>query len=69
MSNDVWTFLSRGDVVFWGAIVLLSLGPTLGMFWKSTREREAELQAIQNLADRGYSAEEIERLIRKPEDQ
>lgn len=57
-------YLSQSHVVFWGAIVLLAVLPTGIVTWMSMRTREAELETIRNLAERGYSAEEIERLVR-----
>lgn len=50
--------------IMWSAIVLLVIGPTFLVSRARTKRRLRELETIDNLAKQGFSAEEIQKVIK-----
>jgi hypothetical protein len=59
----MYEILSNGNVVFWGAITLIVIVPTLAYVWSSVRQAEIEASLKRDMIARGMSAEEIQRVL------
>lgn len=46
-------------LIFWGAIVLICVVPTLAHYWAKVRQTEVEASLKREMIERGMSAEEI----------
>lgn len=53
-----------GTVVFWGAITLMVIVPSLAYYWQQIKKTELDAGLKQSMIDRGMSADEIERVLR-----
>ena len=58
-------YLTQPYVIFWVAIFSVPVVGAIATAWTKVRVREEELRTISHLAEKGYSAEEIERLVRR----
>lgn len=56
-------FLTNPGVIFWGAIVLLSVVPTITYYWHKTRKAEMDADLKMRMLDMGMSASDIERVL------
>ena len=55
--------LSNNGFVFWGAITLICVVPSLCHYWYKARRHELDVQLKHALAERGMSADEIVRVL------
>jgi len=55
--------LSNGHFVFWTAITIMVVGPTLIYCWSSVRRAEMEANLKRDMIARGMSADEIQRVL------
>jgi hypothetical protein len=60
----VENILSNGAFVFWGAIVLICVVPTIVHYWWKIRQAELDAALKQDMLNRGMSAEEIQMVLR-----
>jgi hypothetical protein len=56
--------LSNHDLIFWGAIALICIVPSLGHYWWKIRRAELDAALKQDMLNRGMSAEEIQKVLR-----
>ena len=49
-------FLSNPMTIFWGAIVLISVVPTLTYYWHKTRKAEMDADLKMRMLEMGMSA-------------
>jgi len=49
--------------IFWGAIVLISIVPTITYYWHKTRKAEMDADLKMKMLEMGMSASEIERVL------
>ena len=61
-------YLTKPYVIFWVAIFSVPVVGAVATAWTKVRVREEELRAIAHLAEKGYSADEIERLVGRKDD-
>ena len=54
---------TNSSFIFWSAIVLMSVVPTIAHFWWKIRQAEIEATLKRDMLDRGLSVEEIERIL------
>jgi len=57
------SFLSNPMTIFWGAIVLISIVPTITYYWHKTRKAEMDADLKMKMLEMGMSASEIERVL------
>lgn len=57
-------FLSNPMTIFWGAIVIISVVPTLTVFWHKTRKAEMDADLKMRMLEMGMSAADIERVLK-----
>lgn len=57
-------FLSNPMTVFWGAIVIISVVPTLTYYWHKTRKAEMDADLKMRMLEMGMSATDIERILK-----
>ena len=57
-------FLSNPMTIFWGAIVIISVVPTLAVFWHKTRKAEMDADLKMRMLEMGMSATDIERVLK-----
>jgi hypothetical protein len=55
--------INNGHFVFWSAIVLMAVVPSLAYFWASIRKAEIEANLKRDMIARGMSAEDIQRVL------
>jgi hypothetical protein len=58
------SLLQNSTLIFWGAITLIVLVPTLAYCWAAVRKADAEAALKHEMIQRGMSAEEIERVLK-----
>ncbi|MBX3439680.1 MAG: hypothetical protein KF861_19480 [Planctomycetaceae bacterium] len=63
MSTSLLEVLTNGRVVFWGAITLMCIVPSICHYWYRIRRSELEVNLKQSMIDRGFSPEEIVRVL------
>jgi hypothetical protein len=56
-------FWENGQLVFWGAIVLICCVPSISYYLYKWRKTELETELKRDMIARGMSAEEIERVL------
>ena len=59
----MYEILSNGNLVFWGAVVLMVTVPTLAYTWSAVRQAEIEANLKRDMIARGMSADEIQRVL------
>jgi hypothetical protein len=57
-------FLHNNTLVFWCAITLICVVPTLAHYWWKVRRTELDNRLKQEMIAHGMSADEIERVLR-----
>ena len=57
-------FLSNPMTIFWGAIVIISVVPTLTYYWHKTRKAEMDADLKMRMLEMGMSATDIERVLK-----
>ncbi len=57
-------FLTNPMFIFWGAIVILSVVPTITYYWHKTRKAEMDADLKMRMLDMGMSASDIERVLK-----
>ena len=57
-------FLSNPVTIFWGAIVIISVVPTLTYYWHKTRKAEMDADLKMRMLEMGMSATDIERVLK-----
>ena len=57
-------FLSNPVMIFWGAIVIISVVPTLTYYWHKTRKAEMDADLKMRMLEMGMSATDIERVLK-----
>ncbi len=57
-------FLSNPVTVVWGAIVIMSIVPTLIYYWHKTRKAEMDADLKMKMLEMGMSASDIERVLK-----
>lgn len=50
--------------IFWGAIVIISVVPTLTYYWHKTRKAEMDADLKMRMLEMGMSATDIERVLK-----
>jgi hypothetical protein len=60
---DMYDLLSNFNFVFWSAVTLIVIVPTVAYFWASVRQAEVEANLKRDMIARGMSAEEIQRVL------
>ena len=55
--------LMNGQVVFWGAIVLICIVPSIAHYWWKARQAEIDAELKRQMLERGMSAEEIRTVL------
>ena len=63
MEKKFVSFLSNPMIVFWGAIVLISIVPTVTYYWHKTRKAEMDADLKMKMLEMGMSAGDIERVL------
>jgi hypothetical protein len=56
--------LQNGMFIFWGAITLMVLVPSLAHYWWQSRKAEMDNALKREMIQRGMSADEIERVLK-----
>jgi len=56
--------LSSSSLVFWGAIVLICIVPTLTYYRHKTRQSEMDADLKMKMLEMGMTADEIERVLK-----
>jgi hypothetical protein len=56
-------FWENGQLVFWGAIVLICVVPSISFYLYKWRKTELETELKRDMIARGMSADEIERVL------
>jgi hypothetical protein len=59
----MYEILTDGQFVFWSAVTLMVLGPTIAYCWSSVRRAEIEANLKRDMIARGMSAEDIQRVL------
>lgn len=57
-------YLLNPVTVFWIAIVLISIVPTITYYWHKTRKAEMDADLKMRMLEMGMSANDIERVLR-----
>lgn len=57
-------YLTNPVTVFWIAIVLISVVPTITYYWHKTRKAEMDADLKMRMLEMGMSANDIERVLR-----
>ncbi len=57
-------FLTNPMFIFWGAIVILSVVPTITYYWHKTRKAEMDADLKMRMLEMGMSASDIERVLK-----
>ena len=57
-------FLSNPMTIFWGAIVIISVVPSLTYYWHKTRKAEMDADLKMRMLEMGMSATDIERVLK-----
>ena len=58
------TYLANPVTIFWIAIVLISIVPTITYYWHKTRKAEMDADLKMRMLEMGMSANDIERVLR-----
>ncbi len=58
------TSLTNPTTIFWVAIVLISIVPTITYYWHKTRKAEMDADLKMRMLEMGMSANDIERVLR-----
>lgn len=61
---NLMAFLSNPMTIFWGAIVIISVVPTLTYYWHRTRKAEMDADLKMKMLEMGMSASDIERVLK-----
>jgi hypothetical protein len=56
-------FLNNSTIIFWFAIVLICVVPTISFYWYKIRRAEMDTALKQDMLERGMSAEEIKTVL------
>ena len=56
--------LSNPMTIFWGAIVIISVVPTLTYYWHKTRKAEMDADLKMRMLEMGMSATDIVRVLK-----
>lgn len=63
-----YSFLHNDQLVFWGAIAIISVvgivAPILYAYFNDKTRRQEDNDLISRMIEKGYSAEEIERILK-----
>ena len=59
----MYEILTNGHFVFWGAVTLMVIVPTLAYTWSAVRRTEIEANLKRDMVARGMSADEIQRVL------
>ncbi len=57
-------FLTNPGFIFWGAIVIISVVPTITYYRHKTRKAEMDADLKMRMLDMGMSASDIERVLK-----
>ena len=57
-------YLTNPVAIFWGAIVIMSVVPTLIYYWHKTRKAEMDADLKMRMLEMGMSASDIERVLK-----
>jgi hypothetical protein len=71
MPASIADLFGNSVFVFWGAIVLICIVPTICNYWFKVRRHELDVELKHSLVERGMSADEIVRVLeagRNPRD-
>jgi hypothetical protein len=52
-----------GGLIFWGAIVLICVVPTIAHYWRKNRQAELDAGLKRQMLERGMSAEDIRSVL------
>ena len=58
-----YDILTNFHFVFWSAVTIMVVAPSLGYCWSSVRRAEIEANLKRDMVARGLSADEIERVL------
>ena len=58
-----YDILTNFHFVFWSAVTIMVVGPSLGYCWASVRRAEIEANLKRDMIARGMSADEIQRVL------
>lgn len=63
MPTAILEALTNGHFVFWGAITLICVVPSVCHYWYRIRRHELDLHLKQTMIDRGFTPDEIVRVL------
>lgn len=59
----LYEILNNGFFVFWGAITLMVVLPSLAYYWSAVRKAEIEAALKRDMIARGMTADEMQRVL------
>jgi hypothetical protein len=62
-SESGWSILQNSSLIFWTAIALICIVPSISHYWWKIRKMEIEAALKQEMIQKGMSADDVQKVL------